>query len=169
MSEEQAENVLAEAAKLANKTSKIVVIDDDTSFLEEMRGHLENNGYSVSTFETAQHAFRFMKSQPWSWIPKLVITDVVMDGIGGYQVVRRVEELYPGRKIPTVVVSKLTSMDYSYEAEAAGAAAFLTKPISEEKILLAMEHIKRNNERNFISDYELSTVKKDSTDQSSSY
>jgi len=49
-----------------------------------------------------------------------------------------VGDLYPGKEIPMIVVSKLYTPDYVYEAEVAGAYSFLPKPVKEEKLLSAI-------------------------------
>lgn len=119
----------------------LLLIDDDESFRGSLHAKLQNWGYSVESFESGLHAFRFMEGKPWSWAPRLVITDIVMDGMGGYQVMQRLEQLYPRRNIPCVIVSKLSSSDYRYEAEAAGAAAYLPKPLDESELRTTLEEL----------------------------
>lgn len=119
----------------------VVVIDDDSDFRESISSQLKSCGYQVESFESGSHAFRFMQSKPWSWAPRLVLTDIVMDGMGGFQVMKRVEELYPRRSIPCVVVSNLSSADYKYEAEAAGASAYLAKPIKTEELIQTIDSL----------------------------
>ena len=120
------------------KIVNTILVEDDAECREELTTILEDKGHQVASFESANHAVRFMQSQPWSWFPKLIVTDIVLDGIGGYQFMRMIGELYPNKAIPMVVVSKLYSPDYVYEAEVAGATAFLPKPLHKDKFLAAI-------------------------------
>ena len=95
---------------------------------------MQKAGLEVLPYESASHAVRFLQQQPWSWYPAAIITDLVMDGMGGYQLIRRVQDLYPGRNIPIMVISRLrSSLDVS-EAEIAGAIAYMLKPVSKEAL-----------------------------------
>lgn len=123
----------------AEFTGTILVIDDDPMFREEIVGFLEEEGYSVAAFEGGAQAVRYMQAQPWSWVPKLLIVDIVMEGMGGYQLMRRVAELYPGKNVPMIVISRLYSADYVYEAEMAGASTFIQKPLQPQKLFAAIE------------------------------
>ena len=113
----------------------LVVIDDDSDFREGLCETLRGHGFTVESFESGLHAFRYMEAKPWSWAPRLVVTDIVMDGMGGYQVMQRIEQLYPRREIPCVVVSRLSTADYKFEAEAAGASAYLAKPVDSSELI----------------------------------
>lgn len=118
-----------------------MLIDDDPIFRKETRRVLEDEDYQVMTLDSGSHAIRYMQDQAWSWYPWLVITDLVMDGMGGYQLLRRISELYPNKTIPVIVVSRLGSAEDIAEAEIAGAAAYLKKPIQPEKLLATIKKV----------------------------
>ena len=121
-----------------DKAGTVIVVDDDPMFREELVTMLEEEGYEVQSFESGAHAVRYMQDRPWSWVPKLLITDIVMEGVGGYQLIRRMGELYPGKNVPIIVVSRLYSADYVYEAEVAGASSYLQKPVQPQKLMQAI-------------------------------
>jgi CheY-like chemotaxis protein len=120
---------------------EIILVDDDPEVRAALRTLLNDNNYKVVCLESAEHAMRYVQSQRLNWYPWLVITDLVMDGMGGYQLLRRIQELYPKRKIPMVVISKLGTADDMAEAEEAGAAAFLKKPLDEDKLLQTIKKV----------------------------
>lgn len=122
-----------------DKSGTVIVVDDDPMFREEMVAMLVEEGYEVESFESGAHAVRYMQDRPWSWVPKLLITDIVMEGVGGYQLIRRMGELYPGKSVPIIVVSRLYSADYVYEAEVAGASSYLQKPVQSQKLITAIQ------------------------------
>jgi CheY-like chemotaxis protein len=68
-------------------------------------------------------------------MPKMVITDLVMPGMGGYQLIRRLCEMYPRRNVPVIVVSKLNSPDDIVEAELAGASVYCAKPLPISRVV----------------------------------
>lgn len=116
-------------------TGVVLVVDDDDTFRGELVSILENVGLAVISMPSAIHATKFMQNQPWNWYPALVFTDLVMGGLGGYQFIRRLAELYPKREIPVIVTSKLNSGLDVAEAEIAGADAYLIKPIEAETVI----------------------------------
>ena len=65
-------------------------MDDDPIFRNESKTLLEEEGYEVVALDSGTHAIRYMQNQAWSWYPWLVITDLVMDGMGGHQLLRRI-------------------------------------------------------------------------------
>ncbi|MCC6219915.1 MAG: response regulator [Deltaproteobacteria bacterium] len=119
----------------------ILVIDDDRQFREKIVSILAKHSKSAMPFESGQHVLRFIKDQPWSWTPQVVITDIAMDGMGGYQLMKAIAQLYPKKSIPMIVVSKLTHPDYRHEANAAGASAFLGKPVRVSELLKTIEKV----------------------------
>lgn len=121
------------------KPGTIIVVDDDPEFRADVRELLTAEGYETICLESGNHALRYMQSRPWNWYPWLLITDLVMDGMGGYQLMRRVSELYPGRTIPMVVVSRLGTSDDVTEAEQAGASVYLRKPLQGEELLASIK------------------------------
>lgn len=112
----------------------VLVIDDDDVYRRELTQYLSANGVSVIALPTALHATKFIQSQPWNWYPTMIFTDIVMNGMGGYQFIRSLDELYPRRRIPVIVISKLESGIDIGEAESAGAAAYITKPLNYETL-----------------------------------
>lgn len=122
-----------------DNTGTVIVVDDDPMFREELVAMLQEEGFDVQSFDSGAHAVRYMQDRPWSWVPKLLITDIVMEGVGGYQLMRRMQELYPGKNVPIIVVSRLYSADYVYEAEVAGAASYLQKPVQPQKLIQAIQ------------------------------
>ena len=106
---------------------RVVVVDDELEARTKISNFFKERNCDVTDFESATHTLRQMEGNTWCWIPSLVVTDIAMDGIGGYQLIRRIYELYPNKNVIVIVVSKHFSSDYVYEAEVAGASKFLKK------------------------------------------
>ena len=82
----------------------VLAIDDDAEYRKELEEILTRHNLPSVFQETANHTLRYLQSQPWNWKPGVIITDIVMDGMGGYQLIRRIQELYPKSTIPIIVV-----------------------------------------------------------------
>ncbi len=128
----------------------ILAVDDDEAYRKELKGILDRNNLPNVFLESATHALRFLQNQPWNWKPGLIITDIVMDGMGGYQLMRRIQDLYPNRNIPILVISRLSGGLDVGEAEVAGASAYLTKPLDEKRLLNVLERISTNDKKGML-------------------
>jgi len=117
----------------------ILVIDDDEEYRKNMRELFKSTQNAVILLDSAAHAIRFLQNQPWNWRPALALTDLVMDGMGGYEFIRRVHELYP--ELPVIVVSQLNTSNDMGEAEIAGASAYITKPVEEEPLFDTINNV----------------------------
>ncbi len=121
----------------------ILVVDDDEQFLTDTKALLTEAGFkNVHGADSASHAEQFISRQSWSWCPSLIITDIVMPGMGGYQFIRRVSEIYPDKEIPIIVISVLSSQEDISEVQAAGANAFIPKNIYKEHLLDTIQRLK---------------------------
>jgi CheY-like chemotaxis protein len=109
----------------------ILLVDDDEEFRAEASSWLQKVNGKVVSLPSATHATKYTQSQKWDWLPGLIITDIVMGGMGGYEFIRRMVEAYPNKQIPIIVVSKLNGRLDILEAESAGALAYITKPVTE--------------------------------------
>ncbi len=91
---------------LGEEKRSILVVDDEPTVLETLRMQLEEKGYPVDVAYDGEEALRFLKTQP----PDLVILDMVMPKMNGYEVLRWIRNHPHTRHLPVVVLSayKLT-------------------------------------------------------------
>lgn len=114
---------------LHSKVDRILVVDDvaDNSFLLKML--LESEGYAVEVVESGQEALEKIAAAP----PALVLLDVMMPDMNGFEVTRRIRQADHLPFIPIVLVSGYDSVDLSQlNVEANG---FIRKPIQFEEVL----------------------------------
>src|SRR6266480_2195756 len=109
--------------------ARILIVDDDTSMLELLKMHLSNAGYKVLTAEDAVAAGRqVLKARP-----DLIIADVGMPYMDGYELVAALKADSATRDIPVVfLTSREDVADY---AKQLGAVAYLHKPVSADRLL----------------------------------
>jgi two-component system alkaline phosphatase synthesis response regulator PhoP len=108
---------------------KIIVVDDDECILGLLKLHLLNAGYDVRTAEDAVIGGRMALRD----LPDLMIVDVDMPYMDGYEFVAALKADENTRDIPIVfLTSRTDGMD---QAKRLGAAAYLTKPIVVDRLL----------------------------------
>ncbi len=104
----------------------VLVVDDDARLREYMRVNLEQAGYSVWEAENGERALSAIEDQA----PDLVLLDVVMPGIDGWQLLRELQERHGS--IPVIMFSGQTDAPTATER---GASAFVGKPFDPEELL----------------------------------
>ena len=120
---------------LASNIAKIPiwVIDDDQSMRWVLEKTLSNSGYDVTTFETGSVALaNFKRTAPESR-PRLIITDVRMPGINGFELLKQIKNISP--QMPIIVMTAYTDLDTTVQAFQEGAFEYLPKPFDIDDAL----------------------------------
>ncbi len=130
------------------KPWKIVLIDDEKDIREVVSIVLEDAGFSVHTAENGEKGLALCEKI----CPQIVMTDVRMPGMDGIQVLQSVKERYPD--IEVVVVTAFGEMALAVRALQLDASDFITKPIDEDALLVALDRAKnRYKTRKDLLDY----------------
>ena len=111
------------------KKPAVLLIDDEEAILAGISYVLEKNGYRVVTANGGEQGLEVFKKENL----QMVITDFVMDGIGGLEVLKQVKEIEPETMV--VIMTGHGEMDSSIEALRLGASDYLLKPCKEEELL----------------------------------
>ncbi len=110
------------------------VVDDDASFRVAIERRLKRAGYDVATYGTAQ---QLLDRLPCDGAPGCILLDVKIPGLTGPELQERLGRL--GSVLPIVFLTGYGDIPMSVRAIKAGAEDFLTKPISSEDLLHAIE------------------------------
>jgi len=111
---------------------KILLIDDDVSLRRVTEFNLQNSGYDVMTAANGAEGLVLFKR----YRPALVITDVRMPEIDGYQVLEKVLELEPQTLV--IIITAFSSVEQAVEAIKVGAYDYVTKPFSRDQLTLTV-------------------------------
>jgi putative two-component system response regulator len=111
-------------------TGTVVVADDAQASLELLRTILTRDGHTVHTARDGAHALTLTLSES----PDVVVTDVIMPKLTGFEVCRRIKEDRMTRLISVVLVTGLEGTEERIEGINAGADDFLTKPINAHEL-----------------------------------
>lgn len=106
----------------------VLVVDDDARLREFVRVSLEAEGYSVREAAGADEALAAIEDQA----PELVLLDVVMPGVDGWQMLQRMQERHGS--IPVIMFSGQVE-DAAGDAQKRGARTFIGKPFDPHKLI----------------------------------
>lgn len=114
----------------------ILVVDDDEGIVKTVRPILMTNGYSVLTALTGEEGLQIAFVQK----PDLIILDVILPGMKGREVCRKLKADSRTRNIPVVFLTSKDSPDDVRAEKEAGAVAHLTKPINPKELIATINN-----------------------------
>jgi RNA polymerase sigma factor (sigma-70 family) len=117
------------------------VVDDDASFRTAVERRLKKAGYSVATYRSAQ---QLLDNLPDDNLPGCILLDVRIPGLSGPELQDRLSEL--GSTLPIVFLTGYADIQTTVRTIKAGAEDFLTKPVSSEQLLRAVEQAMQHHE-----------------------
>lgn len=118
---------------MPNKTNKILMIDDDESFLKIHSRILRSKGYDVDTAINGEISLTMLKDKYYA----VVICDIVMPGINGIDVLNKIKNEYSDTQV--IMLTGEASISGAVEAMTFGAYTYLVKPLNIDEFLLNVE------------------------------
>jgi two-component system chemotaxis response regulator CheY len=107
----------------------VLVVDDDAGLRELIRVSLSLDGYSVREAASADEALAAIEDTA----PDLVLLDVVMPGVDGWQMLQRMQERHGS--IPVIMFSGKVDEQSAADAEQRGASGFIGKPFDPQQLI----------------------------------
>jgi DNA-binding response OmpR family regulator len=117
------------------KGKKILAVEDDPTALGALRQILSEAGYEVVTAQNGEEALAAMKADR----PNLVLLDVAMPGLSGFEVCRRIRAEPENKNLPVIFLSARAEGDARAEGQAAGSDLYLAKPVLASRLLTMVE------------------------------
>ncbi|MEW6600697.1 MAG: sigma-54 dependent transcriptional regulator [Nitrospirota bacterium] len=106
----------------------MLIVEDEETLRESLKRVLLRDGYTVDTVNSAESALRSIEDGTYD----LIITDIILPGIDGIELVRRVREKTPDQAV--IVITAYASLETAVGALRAGAYDYVVKPIIHEEI-----------------------------------
>ena len=130
------------------------VVDDDAAFRTAIERRLKHAGYGVATYASAQHLL-----DRWSGesVPGCILLDVRIPGLSGPELQERLSEL--GSTLPIIFLTGYPDIPTTVRGIKAGAEDFLTKPVSSDRLLQAVERALAHHNAKYRLKNSLDTVR----------
>lgn len=123
-----------------NEDYKILIVDDEDDILEFVSYNLRKEGYQVLTASNGNDAINVAKEQ----IPHLIILDIMMPGMDGYELLESLKKKDPSGEIPVIMLTARNNMKDKEKAISMGATDYLIKPIDIEDTINRVQRALRN-------------------------
>lgn len=108
-----------------SRTEKILVVDDTPSSINMLSGILEGEGYQVFVATSGEKAIKRAEQTA----PDLILLDVLMPGLDGFDTCRRLKSGEKTGEIPVIFMTALTTTEDKVTSFEAGGVDYVTKPI----------------------------------------
>jgi twitching motility two-component system response regulator PilH len=117
--------------------AKVLIVDDSPTETHKLTSILEKNGHTVISADNGEKGVATAKQE----LPELVLMDVVMPGLNGFQATRQLTKAAETSHIPVIIVTTKDQETDRVWGLRQGAKAYLTKPIEEKQLLQVMGEV----------------------------
>ncbi|MCR4304617.1 MAG: response regulator [Gallionella sp.] len=126
------------------KQATILVVDDNEFNIKLLNKMLTFEGHAVRTAGSGEEALAAVADQ----LPDLVLLDVMMPGIDGFEVARRIKADARSRSIPIIMVTALEDRESRSKGLENGADDFLTKPVNRAELQMRVNNLLKMKDGN---------------------
>ena len=131
--------VINPAPDIAEHPARILIVDDEPRNRELLKVMLAPEGFVLTTAASGEEALAVVAEQP----PDLILLDVMMPGMDGYEVALRIKSEVSTNSIPVVMVTALDDHNARVLGLGAGAEDFLTKPVDRAELSVRVRNLLR--------------------------
>ncbi|HEY0288584.1 MAG TPA: EAL domain-containing protein [Pseudomonas sp.] len=124
---------------MSEKTATLLIVDDEVQVRKLLSVMLENQGYRTLTARSGEEALAMVEQEP----PDLILLDIMMPGMNGYEVASRLKGSKTTANIPIIMLSALSDQRSRLRGLEAGAEDFLSKPVESVELWLRVRNLLR--------------------------
>lgn len=107
---------------------RLLIVEDEETLRDSMKRIFTREGYEVDATDSAESALGMVETGSYG----LMITDIILPGISGIELMKKCRELYPEQIV--IIMTAYASLETAVEALRAGAYDYIVKPIMHEEI-----------------------------------
>ena len=119
------------------RPTRILVVEDDRSSKTVITAALLSQ-YEVTTAGDGLEALRIIKS---GQMPDLVVSDVMMPGLDGIEMIKRLRAYEKTAKLPIIILTAKADAESYAQGREVGATDYLTKPLTSDRLLAAVRRV----------------------------
>ncbi len=119
--------------------NKILIIDDEELFREDLATLLENKGYKCRTAENPDRALQIIPS----FLPDIILSDIVMPGRSGLEILSDIHRIHPN--VSVIMMTAYGTLETAIEAFRNGAVDYILKPVVIDDLVNKIEKIRENH------------------------
>lgn len=117
----------------------VLIVEDDQDLMELNALHLEMAGYQTLRAETAEDALVLIEQRETA--VDLILSDIVMPGIGGYEFCEKVKSLQDCADVPFIFVSSLSTLEERLKGYDVGGDDYIIKPIDPKELIRKVDRV----------------------------
>jgi len=118
-------------AETKKETGRILVIDDDQVNAELLKTKLSARGFEVAVAHTVDAAM----SEDRRFQPQLILLDVVMPEMSGFELCKKIIEVHEHKYVPVILVTSMDDLQSKVKGLESGAYDYVTKPFDSQELL----------------------------------
>lgn len=123
---------IAPSPQASNRQYQVLVVDDDRVNLQVISNYLKKSNYTIAQALNGKEALEIINS---GFTPDLILLDVVMPEMSGYELCQKIRERFPTDELPIIMLTGRRQISNLVEGLNLGANDYLTKPISKNELL----------------------------------
>jgi len=117
-------------------TAKILLVDDEPNILIALEFLMNQQGYTVETAKDGQTALKIMES----FVPDVVLLDVMMPGMDGFEVAKKIRENSDLEKTQIIFLTAKGTKEDRRKGYKSGGEIYLIKPFNNEELIEAVAY-----------------------------
>jgi YesN/AraC family two-component response regulator len=125
-----------------NYPIKVMVVDDERDILRIIKRDLEanNNTFTVDIFSSSEQALQAFEGHPSDYYD-LILTDIRMPRMNGFELYRRIKEKNPAMKIAFITAFEINKEEFNKVLPSIDVKDFIIKPISMSDLIIKLKSI----------------------------
>ncbi len=124
-----------------SEPEKILIVDDDPLFLAMLQALLKH--YTLHMVASGEEALAIFDT----FAPHLVLLDINLEGMDGYETCRQIRQRDSGRTLPVIFVSTMIALEDRLQAYGAGGNDYISKPLQNSEVLAKIERLLQLQQR----------------------